>query len=148
MSGPSSRRANFLFLRKAEVVLISDGDLEALKSFESDGPLLLSVYLPLDTHESREAAHDEFMRQVEIQLAKCQAEPDCRKAVKEDIEIISLYLRTNGHRRHAGLAIFSCAPKFFWRAYPLPVALPFHIAAGQKFDVGPLLIHSVTGSSR
>lgn len=107
---------------------------------------MLSVYLPLDTPQSREAAHDEFMRQVEIQLAECHAEPDCRKAVKEDIEIISLYLRTNGHRRHAGLAIFSCAPKFFWRAYPLPAAPPFHIAAGKRFDVDPLITHSATGS--
>jgi hypothetical protein len=129
-------------------MLIPDGDLEALKSFESDGPLVLSVYLPLDTPQSRESAHDEFLRQVEIQLAECQAQPDCRKAVKEDIEIISLYLRTNGHRRHAGLAIFSCAPKFFWRAYPLPVAVPLHITAGQRFDVEPLITLPATGSSR
>jgi hypothetical protein len=132
----------------AEVVLIPDGDLETLKSFESDGPLVLSVYLPLDTPQSRESAHDEFLRQVEIQLAECQAQPDCRKAVREDIEIVSLYLRTNGHRRHAGLAIFSCAPKFFWRAYPLPVAVPFQITAGQRFDVEPLLRLPVTESSR
>jgi len=132
----------------AEVVLIPLGDLETLKSFESDGPLVLSVYLPLDTPQSRESAHDEFLRQVEIQLAECQAQPDCRKAVKEDIEIVSLYLKTNGHRRHAGLAIFSCAPKFFWRAYPLPVAVPFQITAGQRFDTEPLLGLPVTESSR
>ena len=119
--------------------MIPDGDLEALKSFESDGHLVLSVYLPLDTPQSRETVHDEFVRQVEIQLAECQAQPDCRKAVKEDIEIVSLYLRTNGHRRHVGLAIFSCAPKFFWRAYPLPMAVPLHISAGQRFDIAPLL---------
>jgi hypothetical protein len=123
----------------AEVVLIPDGDLEALKSFDSEGSLALSVYLPLDTPQSRESAHDEFVRQVEIQLAECQAQPDCRKAVREDIEIVSLYLKTNGHRRHTGLAIFSCAPKFFWRAYPLPVAVPFQIRAGQTFDVEPLV---------
>jgi hypothetical protein len=122
----------------AEVVLIPDGDLEALKSFDSEGSLALSVYLPLDTPQSRESAHDEFVRQVEIQLAECQAQPDCRKAVREDIEIVSLYLKTNGHRRHAGLAIFSCAPKFFWRAYPLPMAIPLQIRAGQKFDGEPL----------
>jgi len=97
----------------AEVVLIPDGDLEALKSFDSEGSLALSVYLPLDTPQSRESAHDEFVRQVEIQLAECQAQPDCRKAVREDIEIVSLYLKTNGHRRHTGLAIFSCAPSSF-----------------------------------
>jgi len=128
--------------------LIPDGDLEALKSFESDGPLVLSVYLPLDTPQARESAHDEFLRQVEIQLAECQAQPECRKAVKEDIEIVGLYLKTNGHRRHAGLAIFSCAPKFFWRAYPLPVAVPLHIAAGQKFDVEPLIRLPAIESSR
>jgi hypothetical protein len=132
----------------AEVVLIPDGDLETLKSFESDGPLVLSVYLPLNTPQSRETVHEEFVRQVEIQLAECQAQPDCRKAVKEDIEIVSLYLRTNGHRRHAGLAIFSCAPRFFWRAYPLPVAVPLHIAAGQRFDLEPLVRLLVTESSR
>ncbi|MBN1136661.1 MAG: hypothetical protein JXM73_08740 [Anaerolineae bacterium] len=128
--------------------MIPDGDLEDLKSFESDGPLVLSVYMPLDTPQSRKSAHDEFLRQVEIQLAKYQADPDCREAVKEDIEIIGLYLKTNGHRRHAGLAIFSCAPKFFWRAYPLPVAVPLQIATGRKFDVKPLIRLPATGSSR
>ena len=119
--------------------MIPDDDLETLKAFESDGLLVLSVYLPLDTPQSRKSAHDEFLRQVEIELAECQAQPDCRRAVKEDIEIVGLYLKTNGHRRHAGLAIFSCAPKFFWRAYPLPVAVPLQITAGHKFDLEPLV---------
>ena len=128
--------------------MIPDGDVEALKSFKSDGHLVLSVYLPFDTPQPWETVHDEFVRQVEIQLAECQAQPECRKAVKEDIEIVSLYLRTNGHRRPAGLAIFSCAPKFFWRAYPLPVAVPFQISAGQKFDVEPLIRLPVSEPSR
>jgi hypothetical protein len=54
------------------------------------------------------------------------------------MEIVGLYLRTNGHRRHPGLAIFSCAAELFWRAYPLPRPVPNQVAVGPKFNLEPL----------
>lgn len=114
-------------------------DLETLRSFESNGHLVLSVYLCLNGWQYQESAYEEFVHQVQTQLAECSAHPECREAIKEDVEIIKLYLRANGHRPYAGLAIFSCAAAFFWRAYPLPVVVPPRITAGHKFDLEPLL---------
>jgi hypothetical protein len=54
------------------------------------------------------------------------------------MEIVKLYLQTNGHRRYAGLAIFSCASELFWRAYPLLVPVPTEITVGPGFNVEPL----------
>jgi hypothetical protein len=118
--------------------LIPDSDLEVLKSFNSHGSIMLSAYLRLDTPEFRESAHDEFMQQTQSRLDECGGSPECREALKEDMEIVSLYLRTNGHRDYVGLAIFSCAAELFWRVYPLPVPLPNQVSVGPKFNVEPL----------
>ena len=121
-----------------EVWLIPAADLVALQSFDSRGGVTLSAYLRLDTHQRREAAYEEFVRQMQAHLTECCPQPSCREALKEDMEIIGLYLRANGHRNHAGLAIFSCAAELFWRAYPLPVPVPTQVTVGPKFNVEPL----------
>jgi hypothetical protein len=113
-------------------------DLELLRSFDGRGNITLSVYLRLDTPHRRESAYEEFVRQMQLCLSESCPRPEWRDAIQEDMEIVGLYLRTNGHRRHAGLAIFSCAAELFWRAYPLPVPLPTQVAVGPKFNVEPL----------
>jgi hypothetical protein len=123
--------------------LIPDSDLEVLRSFDARGNITLTAYLRLDTPQHRESAYREFMQQIQTRLAECGPRPECREAIQEDVEIVGLYLKTNGHRRHAGVAIFSCAAELFWRAYPLPVAIPSHVTVGPRFDVEPLL--QVTG---
>lgn len=122
----------------AEVPLIPDRDLELLESFNGHGHIVLSAYLQLDTPQHRQAAYEEFMRQTRARLEECVPQADCRKAIQEDIEIVSLYLKTNGHRRQPGLAIFSCAAELFWRAYPLPQPVPTRVVIGQRFDLEPL----------
>ncbi len=119
--------------------MIPDSDLEVLKSFRGHGSILLSAYLRLDTPEHRESAHNEFMRQMQLRLDECGGSQECREALKEDMEIVNLYLRTNGHREYVGLAIFSCAAELFWRVYPLPVPLPNQVSVGPRFDIDPLL---------
>ncbi len=118
--------------------MIPDNDLEMLQSFKSHGGITLSAYLCLDTPHRRASAYDEFRQQVQVRLNECGPQPDCREAIKEDMEIVKLYLQTNGHRRHAGLAIFSCAAELFWRAYPLLVPVPTEITVGPGFNVEPL----------
>jgi hypothetical protein len=122
-----------------EVLLIPVSELEALKSFESNGQLVLSAYICLEGMSHKDEVSAEFRQQLSRQLSDCNARPECRKAIEEDLEIIDLYLKTNGHRKHAGLALFSCAARYFWRAFPLPVAIPTRITAGRKFDLAPLL---------
>lgn len=118
--------------------MIPKDDLEALKSFDSRGNTTLSAYFRLDTLEHRESAHDEFMQQMKSRLEECGLSSDCREALEEDMEIVSIYLRTNGHRQHAGLAIFSCAAELFWRAYPLSVPLSTQVTVGSAFNLKPL----------
>jgi hypothetical protein len=118
--------------------LIPDSDLKTLRTFDSHGNITLTAYLRLDTPQRRERAYQEFMRQMQACLDECGPRPECREAIQEDMEIVGLYLKTNGHRRHAGLAIFSCAAELFWRAYPLSVPVPTKVSVGPHFDIGPL----------
>ena len=122
----------------SEVPLIPDSDLEILKSFKSQGGITLSAYLRLDSPERQEGAYRNFLQQIRARLDECSPQPECREAIEEDVEIVGLYLRTNGHRRHPGLAIFSCAAELFWRAYPLSWPVHDQVAVGPKFHLEPL----------
>lgn len=122
----------------SEVLLIPERDLERLRSFNSHGNITLSAYLRLDTPQRRESACQEFMNQMQMRLEECGPRLEDREAIQEDMEIVGLYLKTNGHRSHAGIAIFSCAAELFWRAYPLPVPLPTQVTVGPRFNVEPL----------
>jgi hypothetical protein len=119
--------------------LIPDSDLELLQSFDGHGNITLSAYLCLDTPQRRDSANEEFMRLLQVRLDECGPRPECREAIKEDTEIVGLYLKTNGHRHHAAVAIFSCAAELFWRAYPLPAPLPTQVTVGPRFNVEPLM---------
>jgi hypothetical protein len=121
-----------------EVLLIPNRDLEVLQSFNSRGKITVSAYVRMDTPEHRESAVSEFMQQMQSRLDECGSSPECREALKEDMEIVGLYLKTNGHRDQVGLAIFSCAAELFWRVFPLPVALPSQVSVGPEFDLEPL----------
>lgn len=125
--------------KTSEVPLIPDSDLAALRSFDSRGRITVSAYLRLDSPEHRDCAYEKFVEQMQARLTECAPQPECQQAIKEDMEIIGLYLRTNGHRQHVGLAIFSCAAELFWRAYPLSEPLPTQVTVGPKFDLKPLM---------
>jgi hypothetical protein len=112
--------------------------VQLLESFDGRGSILLTAYLPLDTPTQRESAYQNFQKLAKARLEECGSRPECREALEEDIEIVGLYLKTNGHRQHAGLAIFSCAAELFWRAYPLDVCVQTRVTVGPQFDVEPL----------
>lgn len=118
--------------------MIPASDLEVLRHFDSRGRFTLSAYLRLDSPGRRESAYDELMGLIRARLEECGSDPSCRDAVGEDMEIVGLYLKSNGHRKHAGLAIFSCAAELFWRAYPLEAAIPTRVTVGPAFDLDPL----------
>ena len=124
--------------RTSEVPLIPDRDLEILKSFNGRGNITLTAYLQLDTQEHRERAYSDFTRLAQKRLEECRPRPECQEAIREDMEIVGLYLKTNGHRNGPGLAIFSCAAELFWRAYSLPLPIPTQVSVGPRFDVAPL----------
>ena len=118
--------------------MIPDRDLEILKSFNGRGNITLTAYLQLDTQEHRERAYSDFTRLAQKRLEECRPRPECQEAIREDMEIVGLYLKTNGHRNGPGLAIFSCAAELFWRAYSLPLPIPTQVSVGPRFDVAPL----------
>lgn len=119
--------------------LIPYRDLEILQSFDSRGRVTVSAYLPLDTPQRRESAYADFMREMQKHLEACNHQPECQEAIREDMEIVGLYLKTNGHRHQEGIAIFSCAAELFWRAYALPIPPPTIVEVGEKFYLEPLL---------
>jgi hypothetical protein len=119
--------------------------MEVLRSFDSRGRITLSAYLRLDSPLDRASAYDQFMDLMRSRLEECGSDRECREAVAEDMEIVGLYLRTNGHRRHAALAIFSCAAELFWRAYPLESAIPTQVTVGPTFNLEPLTLASAAG---
>jgi hypothetical protein len=121
-----------------EDLLIPAHDLEVLRTFNGHGSTTLTAYLRLDSPEHQLTAYDEFVERVQRQLDECDFPQECREALKEDIEIIGIYLRTNGRRAQPAVAIFSCAAELFWRVYPLPLALPSQVSIGPQFDVEPL----------
>jgi hypothetical protein len=112
--------------------------LATLDSFDPRGRIALTAYLRLDTPERRDSAYDDFLRHMQARLDECGSQPEYREAIKEDVDIVKVYLETNGHRRHAGLAIFSCAAELFWRAYPLAAPIPTQVSVGPKFNLEPL----------
>lgn len=118
--------------------MIPDSDLEVLQSFDGHGSITLSAYIRLDTPKHRESAYNEFTQQMQVRLRECGSSPESCEALKEDMEIVGLYLRTNGNRGQVGLAIFSCAAEFFWRVYPLAVPLPTQVSVGPRFNLSPL----------
>ena len=115
--------------------MISDRDLQILQSFNGHGNIMLSAYLCLDTPEHCESVYEDFIEQMQARLDECGSSRECREALQEDIEIVGLYLRSNGHRHQGTLAIFCCAAELFWRVYPLPVVLPTEVWVGPKFNV-------------
>ena len=125
--------------------MIPASDLEVLRSFDSRGRITLSAYLRLDSAADRASAYEVFMTLMRTRLEQCGSNRECRDAVEEDMAIVGLYLRTNGHRQHAGLAIFSCAAELFWRAYPLESAIPTQVTVGPTFNLEPLLLAVPTG---
>jgi hypothetical protein len=118
--------------------VIPEKELKVLESFNGRGHVVLSAYLPLDTPEHRRSAYPDFLELAQQRLEECGRRADCREEMHEDIEIVGLYLKSNGHRHNAGLAIFSCAAELFWRAYPLPVPVSTQVSVGSHFDLEPL----------
>jgi hypothetical protein len=118
--------------------LISASELQMLQAFDSCGRITLSAYLCLEDGDVEQNVYEEFIRQAETCMEQCSPKPECREAIKEDMEIVGLYLKTNGHRRYPGLAIFSCAAELFWRAFPLPVSIASQVQVGPRFHLEPL----------
>ena len=122
-----------------EVLVVGNGELDLLKSFDADGHLAISLYLDLSTPERRNQALRRVIRRLEPLLENGDSGiADKLGSLQEDLEMIRLYLKTSGSRRSPYVAIFVCAPQLFWRAYQLEAPVPELLEVGPRFHVNPL----------
>jgi hypothetical protein len=119
---------------KERSTVISEKELKTLKEFDGRDNLALSVYLQLDTPQKKRSAYDTFRRCIAPHLDGNGTET----ILRDDLDLVKTYLQTNGGKDGAGLAIFSCAGRLFWRAYKLPVTVSDQVELGPAFDVQPL----------
>lgn len=122
------------YMVKERSTVIFQRELKTLKEFDGRDSLALSVYLQLDTPEKKREAYDTFRRYIAPQLDGNGSETRLR----DDLDLVKTFLQTNGGTDGAGLAIFSCAGRLFWRAYKLPLPVPDRVELGPTFDVQPL----------
>jgi len=113
-------------------------EIQSLAQFNSRGNLALSVYLYLEPASSASPA-EQIEPLLQASLDRYAHDPERRRVLEEDIEMVRLYVRSNGNAQAGGLAIFSCSAEFFWRAYRLPRPVPTQVAVDAHFVTGPLV---------
>ncbi|GAP08470.1 MAG TPA: hypothetical protein DEQ80_07800 [Anaerolinea thermolimosa] len=98
--------------------MITEHDLRELVEFTANAPVL-SLYLNLDPTLGNADAHKLRARSILKDIY-----------LPQDVEAITRYLDHEYNWSGRGLAIFSCAPEGFFRAYPLgvPVRSAVHIS--------------------
>jgi len=118
---------------------VAETELEALRRYRTQGSLALSAYLDLRSSERQAAAEDLLAERIQASLHELGIDGEQRASLQEDVELIQIYLSTNGNRKAAGVAVFSCAEELFWRAYLLPLPVDMRVHVGPELDVEPLL---------
>ncbi len=106
--------------------MLSENDLRELLNFNSDEPVL-SVYLNTDPSEGNADTHIRRLRSMlkEINLT-------------QDVQAIDHFFTTEYNWSGRGVAVFSCSPKNFLRAYPLAVPVRNLIHISDRPSVKPL----------
>src|SRR5512135_1579433 len=106
--------------------MLSENDLRELLDFTSDEPVL-SVYLNTDPSEGNADTHIRRLRSMlkEINLT-------------QEIQAIERFFETEYNWSGRGVAVFSCSPKNFFRAYPLAVPVRNLIHISDRPSVKPL----------
>jgi hypothetical protein len=113
-------------------------EIEALNSFRSDSGLALSVYIDLRSTQQKEKAIDMVRSLVRRCLQDMRCSEKDWEAIQEDLDLIQIYLRTNGNRQAVGVAVFSCAQDLFWRAWPVWMPIKTEVYVGPEFNTRQL----------
>jgi len=106
--------------------MFTDTDLRELVEFTAPEPVL-SVYLNTNPTEGNADAY-------RLQLRNILKDVN----LPEDVEAIDHYVNREHDWSGRGMALFSCAPKSFFRAYSLAVPVPNLIHVGGRPSVKPL----------
>lgn len=114
-------------------------EFEVLTSFHSHSGLALSVYLDLRSTRRREKALETVRLLIHRHLRNTQHSEEDWEILQEDIDLIQMYLRTNGNRQAVGVALFSCAQELFWRAYPIWAPIKTEVHIGTRLNTRQLM---------
>jgi hypothetical protein len=120
-------------------------DLEVLDQYSSPNGMAVSVYLDLESLPEPDTANQLLEELAEAQKKELGMDQESWDSLQEDLDIIRLYLKTNGNHRARGVAIFCCASEYFWRVYPLPTPIPTHMHVGPRLDTTHLVLLSRAG---
>lgn len=106
--------------------MLSENDLRELLDFNTTDPVL-SVYLSTDPSEGNADTHKRRLRSMikEINLS-------------HDVEVIEKFFDHEYNWSGRGVAVFSCKPKSFFRAYPLAVPVRNLVHISNRPSVKPL----------
>lgn len=124
--------------RKHTNCLVAE-ELDILSQFTAQNGLALSVYLDLRSTHAQQRAADTARHLIQAHLKESGIGDEAMEALQEDLDVIRLYLTTNGGRDAEGVAMFSCAAELFWRVYPLSAPVSNVVHVGPRFNVRPLL---------
>ncbi len=106
--------------------MLSENDLRELLDFHSDKPVL-SIYLNTNPSEGNADTHTRRLRSMlkEINLT-------------EEVQAVERFFTTQYNWSGRGVAVFSCSPENFFRAYPLAVPVRNLIHISDRPSVKPL----------
>jgi len=110
--------------------MFTQNHLQELLSFSANGTAVVSLYL--DTDCSQQSA-DTIKLQVKGMLRELNG------ANEQDGEVIERFLDHSYDWTKPGLALFSCAPNDFFKAYPVAVSFRNRLRVGRKPYVKPLV---------
>lgn len=111
--------------------MFSESELQELVAFEGQGHKVLSLYVSTDPTKHLKAEYRLVLRQL-------LDEAGCAGAVEADVNAVERYFDYQYDGQGKGVAVFSCAPRKFWRAYPLHVAIPNLVEVGDTPYAKPL----------
>ncbi len=111
--------------------------VQDLLVFDAGEALLLSVYLNLTPDRQIGRTYEVAFADLVKQLAP-QLDDRAREALEREASRVRAYLETQSPQGK-GLALFSCTPRGFWQAVPLPVVVAESVHLGRRPYVRPLL---------
>ncbi|HWE63482.1 MAG TPA: host attachment protein [Chloroflexota bacterium] len=111
--------------------MVTEEDLKALARFNGNPHPVLSLYLSLDPLRQERRTSRLVFKDL-VKMVQAGLDEDAQRALKHEVERVEGYLQTAPPQAR-GVAIFSCSPRDFWQAYPLPV----HVAPDLHFEVMP-----------
>jgi hypothetical protein len=110
-----------------EGTMLSERELRELMDYTSTEPVL-SLYLSTDPTQGNADAH-------RLRLRNMLKDID----LPEDVQAIERYFDLEHDWSGRSVAIFSCAPQGYFRAYPLAIALPSSLHVDRRPAIKPLV---------